>query len=466
MLRKTLLALALTSLVTPVVAWEIPFFGGSEDEAAADKGDRVGGRDWWRKHKKQAIIVPGKGYEVPGFDGYFDGNGVPIAASVDEQTIHLDNKLEREKGLLPGLDPKTAVTRVRAAAGYGPDQQTAETLFKEGVALFEEGKYDPAAVKFEAAANRWPGTELASKSLFNLGESYYFADKYKDASDAYVQLLDKHPSTPKLDATIERLWKIAQYWEQTYFGESWHAPLDYRPFAQTVPTLDTVGHAVRLYDAIRLNDPTGPRADDAIMATAEVYRRRNRFADADYHYSLLRHEYPRSEHQFEAHLLGLQAKMLLYHGPEYDSSPLLDAKRLEELTRINFSGRLTDEQRNQLTEMRAQIARAIEERDLQMAAYYEGTEHIAAAKYYLNRVAKKNPDSPAAEQARTKLAEIQGLPDSPEVPMEWLVNLFPENKQYESINSVQEIPAATLSPDGGQTMIAEGPAPGGETTTR
>lgn len=463
--RTTLLAILALTLASPAAAWEWPFFGSSE-ETPASKAEQPGGRDWWRKNKKKAEFVPGKGYRVPGVDGFFGGDGVPIAASVDEQSIRLDRDLEKDGGLLPGLDPKKAVARVREATGYGPDQQVAEALFQEGVALMAEKKYDPAAVKFEAAASRWPGTALASKSLFNLGEAYYFQDEYKKASDAYVELLDKHPNTPKLDVTIERLWDIARYWEQTYFGDSWHAPLDYRPFAQTTPSLDTIGHAVRLYDAIRLNDPTGPRADDAIMATAEIHFRRQHYSDADYHYSLLRNEYPRSEHQFEAHLRGLRAKMLLYHGPDYDGTPLREAKRLEELTRANFSGRLSDEERERLTEVRAQIARAIEERDLQMASYYEGTEHHAAAKYYLARVVEEHPDSPAAEQAREKLTQLEGLPDTPDVPMEWLVNLFPENKKFESINSVEEVAPTTAPPGAGQTMVAEGPEPGGPTTTR
>jgi outer membrane protein assembly factor BamD (BamD/ComL family) len=460
MLRTTLLAILALCSATPVAAWEWPSLGG------AGKSEQVGTREWWKKHKKKAIHVPHQGYQVPGYDGYFDGNGAPMAASVDERSIQLDRRRDDEAGLLPGLDPKKAVANLRDATGYGPDQSVAEEYFNEGVALMNAKQYKKAAEKFDTATDRWPDTDLSAKALFNLGECYYFEDQYKDASDAFVELLDKHPNTPRLDETIERLWSIAQYWEQTYFGDSWHAPLDYRPFAQTTPSLDTIGHAVRLYDAIRLNDPTGPRADDAIMATAGIHFRRLRYADADYHYTLLRQEYPRSDHQFEAHLLGLKAKMLRYRGPQYDGTALREAKRLEELTRVNFSGRLSDEERQRLTEMRAQIARAVEERDLQMASYYEGTEHNGAAKYYLTRVIEEHPDSPAAEQAREKLTQLEGKPDSPEVPMEWLVNLFPENKKFESINSVEVVTPTTTTPGSGQTMIAEGPNPGGPTTTR
>lgn len=469
MLRSALLALVITPLATPAAtAWEWPSLFGESEETTQETGsavERPGGREWWRKNKGRAVFVPGKGYQVEGVEGFFDGAGVPITAAVDEQTIRLNRSLESEAGLLPGLDPRKAATRVREATGYGPDQRVAEALFKEGVKLSQEKNYGPAATKFEAAANRWPGTDLAAKSLFNRGEAHYFNEEFKEASDAYIELLDKHPSTSKLDTTVERLWAIGQYWEGAYFGDSWHYPFDYNPIDGTRPNFDTVGNAVRLYEAIRLNDPTGPRADDAIMATAGIHFRRRRFSDADYHYSLLRNEYPRSEHQFDAHVLGLQAKLRRYYGPDYDGTPLREAKRLEEVTRANFSGRLNDEERTRLTEVRAQVARAIEERDLRMASYYEGTDHIAAAKYYLARVAREHPDSPAAEQAETKLAELEGLPDNPDVPLEWAVNLMPESKKYESISSVQlATPETPVTPDTGRTLIADESANEGTTT--
>lgn len=463
--RSPLLALAVIALVTgPSAAWEWPSLWGGADAKAVPTTNKPGGREWWRKNKDRSVFVPGKGYQVEGVEGYFDGAGVPIDAAVDEQTIRLDRKFEESGGLIPSLDPKKAAKRVREATGYGPDQQVAEALFKEGIDLFAAESYGPAATKFEAAANRWPGTDLAAKALFNLGESRYWDHNFKAASDAYIELLDKHPSTPKLDATVERLWKIGQYWEQSHFADEWRAPLDYNPTDETRPRFDTVGNAVRLYEAIRLNDPTGPRADDAIMATAGIHFRRKRFADADYHYKLLRQEYPRSEHQFDAHVLGLQALLNRYHGPNYDGTPLREAKRLEELTRANFSGRLSEEERKRLTEVRAQVARAIEERDLQMVAYYEGTEHHGAAKYYLARIIEEHPDTPAAEQAKTKLAELGGLPDKPEVPMEWIVDLLPENKRYESINSVKEIAPTTAPLSGDRTLIADESANDGTTT--
>ena len=139
-----------------------------------------------------------------------------------------------------------------------------------------------------------------------LAQSYFFDKRYIKARDSYDALVKSYSNTRYLDTIIKHEWLIAQYWEQTDRKNSdW--PLTPNAYDKTRPWFDTVGHAVKTYESIRLNDPTGPRADDAIMATANLYFERGRFEDADYHYTLLRTQYPRSELQFEAHLLGLQA---------------------------------------------------------------------------------------------------------------------------------------------------------------
>ena len=475
MSRSILLLLLLLGLVLPIsdsaLAIEIPFvgnlFGGSEEASSASQpATPTDTKEWWRKHRKKAVFVPGQGYRVHGYDGFYDEQGRSIDAPIDEITVKLTAELE-EGGLIPGVDPKLATQRVREAMGLGPSQQAAQDLLTKGIGQFGEQKYTQAADTFEKAAARWPGSAIESKALFNVGESYFFAKKYKDASDAFIVLLDKHPSTPRLNDTIERLWSIAQYWEEVYFASDSHAPLDYNAFERTRPTTDTIGHAVKLYEAIRLNDPTGPRADDAIMATAGIHFRRLKFHDADYHYGLLRNEYPRSEHLFNAHLLGLQAKLKKYQGADYDGTPLKEAKRLEERIRTNFAGQLSEGETTRLIEVRAQLAASIEERDLRMADYYLGTDQNLSAKVYLNKIVEDYAGSPAAEKARQQLATIGSAPDSPEVPLSWLVDLFPANQEQSAINGIVERVPEGLMPGAGQTQIAEQPKdPATATTTR
>ncbi len=237
-------------------AIEIPFvgnlFGGAKeapaansDSASYDSARSVatatppsktpGTKEWWSKNRKRAIFVPGEGYRVNGYDGFFDEQGRAIDAPVDEITVKLTADLEEEGGLIPGVDPKLAAKRVREAMGLGPNQQAAQDLLAKGIREFGEKKYSRAASTFEKSASRWPGSSIESKALFNIGEAYFFTEKYKAAADAYTVLLDKHPSTPRLNDTIERLWAIAQYWEESYFATDSHPPLDYNLLSERGP---------------------------------------------------------------------------------------------------------------------------------------------------------------------------------------------------------------------------------------
>ena len=80
------------------------------------------------------------------------------------------------------------------------------------------------------------------------------------------------PSTRYLDKLIDREWEIARYLE-AYANAHYDGPMTPNAWDKTRPWFDTIGHAIKTYENIRMNDPTGPRADDAIMATANIYFR-------------------------------------------------------------------------------------------------------------------------------------------------------------------------------------------------
>ena len=184
---------------------------------------------------------------------------------------------------------------------------------------------------------------------------------------------------------------------------------------KTRPLFDTLGRAMKVYENIRLNDPTGPLADDAIMATANSYFRRGRYNDADYQYDLLRKEYPRSDHQFNAHVLGLQCKLRKYQGPDYDGTPLEEAKQLVKQQKIQFAGELDDDQRQRLAEIDGQVNRELATREYGMAEHFDDLEEYGSAKFYYAQVVeelsrpRRWPSRPASG-----IAALGGVPDRPE----------------------------------------------------
>lgn len=415
---------------TPQAAAAIPtWLGGSEAPA--------GTPEWWKKHKNEAVFEVGKGYMVPGFEGYYDEKGRPITAPVDELVRASALSGEQPKGLLPGLDPKLHYNKVKEAVGLGPNQEVAKAAMAEGDRLFVEKDYKRAAEQYREAADRWPNSPIDQRALFLLGECHFWRDEYIEARDTYDELVSKHPNTRDLDTLIERQWSIAQYWERHHFDKG-DIPMAPNLVDETRPRFDTIGQAIKTYDNIRLNDPTGPRADDAIMATAGVYFRQARFADADHHYTLLRRDYPRSEHQFNAHLLGLQAKLRRYQGPDYDGTSLEEAKELAKQIKVQFAGRLTQEEKDRLRDVQAQLIKEVELRELKMAEYYDNTKYFGAARDYYQRLATEHPESPVGTQARERAQELSGLPEKPPKRLAWLVDVFPESSERSTVSKLEK----------------------------
>lgn len=433
----------------PTARAEMPWSGwfGAKEE--------VGTAKWWKKNQKSAQFEVGKGYKVEGVDGYFDGMGRPIDRPVTTTNgARPDGDGESDKGLAPGLDPRVMYGKVKSAVGLGPSDQAAHKLFMSGEQLFEEKHYRAAAKDYAAAADRAVDLRIKEDALFMLAESYYFDDRTIKARDAYNELADKFPSTRYLDKLVEREWAIARYLE-AYANAHYDAPMTPNAWDKTRPWFDTMGHAIKTYENIRMNDPTGPRADDAIMATAGIYFRAKRYDDADYHYELVRREYPRSEFQFEAHLLGLQSKLLKYQGADYDGTPLEEAQVLVKQLRTNFAGQLSADERERLRTVGARLHQELASRDMKMAKYYDGIKNYGSAKTYYAEVIQKYPDSQLAQTARTRMTEIGGEPDFPEKPLAWFVELFPESQEHAAIANVPEIKNGTL--------LARPPA---QTTTR
>jgi TolA-binding protein len=441
MLRRQLLVgwVAVAVLASGCAALNLP---GS----APGDPQQPGTPAWWAKHKKEAVFVPGSGFQVADAEGFYDEKGRPINARVAKVVDKPEGG-----GLLGDADFVQGVNDIKARVGLGPDETEARLQFEMGEANFRAQKYDEAADHFRAAAKGWPDSALAQDALFQLGESLFFAERYPKANDAYEELLQKYPNSPHLDKVITRQFAIARYWEQyADYDPDWVVTPNLTQ--HSLPLFDTLGRAIKVYENIRLNDPTGPLADDAIMATANSYFRRGRYVDADYQYDLLRKEYPRSDHQFNAHVLGLQCKLRKYQGPDYDGTPLEEAEQLVRQQRTQFAGELDLDQRQRLAEIDAEVRRALAMREYAMAEHFDNLEEYGSAKFYYAQVVKNYPTTPLAQQARDRITELGGLPESPEPKLAWLIDYLPESPERAAVEAVPmlgpaETPLLAREPD-------------------
>jgi outer membrane protein assembly factor BamD (BamD/ComL family) len=380
---------------------------------------------WWEENRSRARFVPGRGYYVDGHSGYFDDRGRPMSDSTSSGFI--DDSEEVEYPIISELTPSKNIKRFKKLIGRGPNEPLARKAYADGESFFRQAKYAEAAKKFKVAYDRWPDSPLEEDALFMCAESNFFADKYVDASDTYELLIKKYSGTQYLDKISVRRFAIARYWEQY---EQAHPDWLLTPnlVDNKRPLFDTNGHAMRAYDKIRIDDPTGPLADDSIMATANAYFVAGRYEDADYYYSLLRSEYPKSEHQFKAHLLGLRSKINKYQGPDYQGTPLEEAIELADQLLAQFPNELGAE-REKIVQAKGEVRAQLAQRDWIMAQYYDNSEFYTASRLYYEKIVKDYPDTRLAQAAHDRLGEIKDLPGEPEQKFEWLVELFPESSK-------------------------------------
>jgi outer membrane protein assembly factor BamD (BamD/ComL family) len=323
---------------------------------------------------------------------------------------------------LSALSPSTVIKNVKNWAGYGPDERIARTAYDEGHGLFREKKYDEAAKQFATAADRWPDTVLEEDALFWRAESLFFADRYPAADDAYDKLLKKYTYSRHLDKAVARQFAVGRYWEQ-FQAAAPHWPVTPNLIDKSRPLFDTWGRSIKAYEHVRLNDPTGPLADDALMATGNAYFVHGRYEDASINYDLLRKEYPKSEHQKSAHLLGVESKQRVYQGPLYDGTPLKEAAELTDQTLIRFGPTLGAD-RDRLVEAKNRMVAEQAERDWAVAQFYEKKGCYGSARYYYNNLVENYPQTRTAAMAKERLEQIKDYPAEPPDRLKWLTGLL------------------------------------------
>jgi outer membrane protein assembly factor BamD (BamD/ComL family) len=223
---------------------------------------------------------------------------------------------------------------------------------------------------------------------------------------------------------VHRLFAVGRYWEHLSLDEYWWR-LNFTD--KNEPLIDTFGYALRAFDVIRLNDPTGPLADASIMAEGNAHFVRGQYEDAAYNYDLLRKEYPKSPYQVQAHLLGIKSKENIYQGPMYDATVLKDADQIAKQALSQFGPQLGND-RQYVVDTRNRIHDELANRELVLAQFYEKKQCYGSAKFCYAELIKNYPRTRFAEAAQERLQQIKDYPDEPPNHFKWLTDLFGTKK--------------------------------------
>ena len=401
---------------------------------------------WWDKNRHRAQYVSGRGYFLPDTNQYYNGEGQPIAdagepvqaASFEtEENFDLPQPDVEDPDKLNRLDPRNIVKQIKRATGKGPSRQRARENFQKAESTYREAlnsdgearqrKLQDAAKLYASAATNWPNSAIEENAMFKVGECYYFVDEYSKANDGFGKLLKSYPNTRYLDLISARRFKIAEYWLNEHIQEK-KRRLQLNLTDHTLPRLDSFGHAVKLFDRIRIDDPAGKLADDATIAAANAHFRAGKYRRAEELYADLRQAFPDSKHQFEAHLLGLKCHLLNYQGPNYDPLMLKEADQLAKQIKRQFRQQYV-RQREMIDRTHAEVHARLAEQDWNRAQYYQRRGEYRGAQHYYDKIISSFPTTDIARSAREQVAKIDDKAQQPPARLSSMWKYFDDRNE-------------------------------------
>ena len=378
------------------------------------------------------------------FSGGLLGRGSALSSSDTYAAEEIDPEngvVQAREETFAGSAKKSSNRVVGFVTGREPENRVrGKELYQEGDAKFRSSEkfsdsngkrksYLAAAKLFRRAGEAAPQTALQQDAMFMQAESLFFADELNDAVKVYEKLQKDFPRNRHNDLVAARLFSISRYWLETYKAneESWLPPVNLTDDKR--PALDVDGHAIRVLDQIRFDDPTGRLADDATMAAAAEYIRQEKFEQADEFLTDLREAFPDSDHLFLAHLLGIRCKLNIYAGPNYSSLVLDEADKLIKQTKTRFPDKLTDPKyHDMVARAAAEVSYLRAEKLAGRAAFREKRHEYRAARQYYQEILIEHADTPFADIARARLEATESNDPVPSQKLAWLTKIFPDNR--------------------------------------
>jgi outer membrane protein assembly factor BamD (BamD/ComL family) len=293
--------------------------------------------------------------------------------------------------------------------------------------LVDAEKYGEAEKGFHALAKKYKNKPIEEDAMFYVAECQFLEKRYPAAQDSFDELLNKYTGSRYIEKTTKRLFAIANTWlnspkpasevelaayQEGKLTKDLAAPSKPAPGSSRLlpnftddsrPILDTSGRAIQALKSIWLKDPTGPLADDALMMAATWFLRDKDFREADHYFTIIREQYPKSEHVQLAYVLGSHAKMMTYQGARYDGRQLEEARKLTQSTLKLFP---QTPQRKQLEHDLARMKLQWAEREWEQAQLYVRKGHPKSAAIYCQSLLEEFPETPYAGKARELLAKI------------------------------------------------------------
>jgi len=238
------------------------------------------------------------------------------------------------------------------------------------------------------------------EALYLKGTAHLELGDYRSARDAYQALLNDFPGSDYAEQALSGQFRVAEQYLAGKRRSAWWGLLRVRDYDA----------GIEIMDDLIVNYSDTPLAELAQMAKAEYYFSRSEFELAEEQYAIFARDYPRSRWHPRALLKSAEAALASFPGVQFDDAGLLEAReRFLQFLRLYPAAA----EQQGVAVILEQIAATRADKTYEIASFYEKTGHPSAARFYYRAAAGRWPDTPAAAQARGRLA-VLGEPAGPD----------------------------------------------------
>ncbi|ACB76879.1 outer membrane protein assembly factor BamD [Opitutus terrae] len=277
----------------------------------------------------------------------------------------------------------------------GSDAHNALNLMNRARELEEDGSRGAAIRRYKKVAKRYPASIYASEALYRSGKLYLARRQYFRSFEAFMEVTTRYPNTKHFNDVIGEEYRIASALLDGARNRWWG----------WFPGFTNRSRAIDYFEIIVQTAPYSDYAPLALMNKARGHLRARETEEAIDALDRMINQYPQSLLAPDAYLKLAQTHALLVEGPNYDQGSTKEAITYYEDFLILFpndpnvptAAKGLDEMKQVLAESKIRIG----------DFYFYKRDNYTAARVFYNEAITSYPDSPVAQRARTKLAEVE-----------------------------------------------------------
>jgi outer membrane protein assembly factor BamD (BamD/ComL family) len=314
---------------------------------------------------------------------------------------------DKQPLLLPGVeDGKRTAMDEKARA----DLEAAKVLY-------QKQQYAQAEKMFEVITKaKKLRLDTLEDAQFYMAESQRLQGNYRDARDNFRVYVQSFPYGKHASESNDRLFDIANYWLNKTRDEmkeneknagavnlAAYYPSNWFTYTKDMPFSDTEGHALTTLEDVRLNDIRGKLAEKSLFYIATVKFFRGEYKEADFFYSQLYEQHPKSELAEKALKQSIICKQIANGGTQYDTRSVEQCRKFLEEYQRNYPGKDGEWVNKQLVSIHYQQA----DRDFNVAAFYDRTGHPGSAYFCYELVRRRYPNTEYAKKADARMNQLK-----------------------------------------------------------